>query len=788
MCLVCGAISGNLEMIDFDNWDYGGSDAYKAWQGAVEEALPGLLERLVIETTPSGGRHVVYRCEAPVSGSTKLVQREIIVGSDQPVYLGSKECVPRLNSSGEWIITPTIIETRGERSLFLCDPSPGYEVIQGELCVPPVVTSDERNVMLECARAMDETAPPKSDSTPLSPRVSGSLNGSSSRPGDDFNGRGDPREILLRHGWALEKAGKNEHWRRPGKTEGTSATLKDRIFYVFSSNAAPFEPNKGYLPFSVYALLEHHGDFSAAASALAAEGYGSREPTAVVARTEDSAADPPVSTMLTDVGNAGRLVDQYRDRIRYCYGPSQWMIWDGKRWRPDERGRIVKLCKKTALDILDEAKLALGKRQQELVKWAMASQRRERLTAMAVLAQPEVAVGPDELDTDPWAFNVLNGTIDLQSGDLRPHRREDLITKIAPVEYDAAATAPRFDRFLNEIFGGDLDLIRFVQRWHGHCLSADVREQYLLIYHGEGNNGKSVLLDTICAVMGDYAGEAPPDLVTVRKHAEHPTEIADLLGKRLVVASETEHEAELRLQLVKRLTGNARLKARLMRQDFFEFARTHKMILVTNNRPSIREDTEAVWRRLRLVPFEVVIPMADRDPNLMRALWDERAGILAWLVRGCVEWLREGLTEPDAVIHATEEYRGRANSIDAFLLDRCVLGDGLACATSDLKASYGDWCAQNQRMPIQGKAFAAALKERSCAPTKRGGNRHWVGLALDDQPSGQNGQIGHELSIEQPNTPHDGVNGNLPSNAPNASTDGSAKHSEHERTGGVADG
>lgn len=513
------------------------------------------------------------------------------------------------------------------------------------------------------------------------------------------------------------------------------------------------------------------------------------KPKPVVPSISDPETDSSsISRLMTDVGNAARLVHRYGNRIRFCYGPGQWLIWDGKRWKPDDRGRIIKLCKATALAIFDEAKQAEGDLQEELVRWAMMSQKRDRLTAMAALAQPEVAVGPDDLDADPWAFNVNNGTIDLRTGELRPHRRDDLITKIAPVEYDDTARAPRFDRFLEEIFGGDRDLIQFVQRWHGHCLSADIREQYLPIYHGEGNNGKSVLLDTISAVMGDYVGEAPPDLITVRKHPEHPTEIADLMGRRLVIASETERDAELRLQLIKRLTGNARLKARLMRQDYFEFARSHKMILVTNNRPSIREDTEAAWRRLRLVPFEVVIPKAKRDADLMRKLSSEKSGILAWLVQGCVDWLREGLTEPSAVMAATEAYRGCANSLDAFLLDRCVLGEGLACVTSELMAAYGGWCAQNKRVPIRGRAFAAALKERQCMPTKIGGQRHWIGLALDDGPSGQNGRNGRELPVERRTAPHEGDNGNIPSNPSNVSTGRSGASAERPVTGGVTDG
>jgi len=301
MCLVCGAVSGNLEMIDFDNWDGGGREAFGAWREAVEAACPGLVERLVTETTPAGGRHVVYRCETEVSGNTKLAQRRIEVDGPEPVVVGSKEYTPRQDAGGAWVATVTIIETRGEGGLFLCDPSPGYEVIQGDLREPPMISADERDVLLGCAWALDESpvpivdAPEQSAEIHSDPRRStGDPSRSTAvRPGDDFNDRGDPREVLLRHGWMMVRSGENEHWRRPGKSAGTSATLKDRVFYVFSTNAVPFESHKGYAPFAVYALLEHHGDFAAAASALAADGYGTAPDTAGVDLTA-FLADPPI--------------------------------------------------------------------------------------------------------------------------------------------------------------------------------------------------------------------------------------------------------------------------------------------------------------------------------------------------------------------------------------------------------------------------------------------------------------------------------------------------------------
>lgn len=243
--------------------------------------------------------------------------------------------------------------------------------------------------------------------------------------------------------------------------------------------------------------------------------------------------------------------------------------------------------------------------------------------------------------------------------------------------------------------------------------------------------------------MGDYAAEAPPDLVTVRKHPEHPTEIADLMGRRLVVASETEQGAELRLQLIKRMTGNARLKGRLMRRDYFEFARTHKLVLVTNNKPALRENTEAVWRRLRMVPFNVIIPPEERDMTLLQKLQAEWPGILTWLVRGCVEWLAEGLTEPRAVTVATLAYRSRANSVEAFLKECCSIGQGLYTPTAHLVHAYVEWCARNRCVPVQGRALADALKAKGCEPGKIGGDRHWLHICVNEPEPGRNGQNGH---------------------------------------------
>jgi hypothetical protein len=265
VCLICGAVSGNLEMLDFDL----AGEAFEPWWNVIQSANPDLLNRLVIEQSPSGGWHVVYRSQTPASSSLKLAQRKQPVDGPEEVTFFGKPYKPRKDANGAWHVILTMIETRGEGGLFLCAPSPRYELVQGDFANLPVITEAERELLLQTAWKLNQYVP---EVAPPPPTPSSSI--SDGRPGDDFNSRGDVREILCRHGWALAQGGENEYWRRPGKTSGWSATLKDNVFYVFSSSVSPFEPNQAYSPFSVYTHLEHSGDFAAAASALRSQGYG----------------------------------------------------------------------------------------------------------------------------------------------------------------------------------------------------------------------------------------------------------------------------------------------------------------------------------------------------------------------------------------------------------------------------------------------------------------------------------------------------------------------------------
>lgn len=445
--------------------------------------------------------------------------------------------------------------------------------------------------------------------------------------------------------------------------------------------------------------------------------------------TVGSIGKAPVKAFnLTDLGNAERLAGKYAGTIRYCHERGKWYVWSGTRWQLDTEGLPAQYAAAIARGLLAEAaKTDDPDKRSALAKWGLASENRTRLDAIVAIAKsrPELVVQAKDLDADPWSLNCLNGTVNLRDGTLRPHAKDDLNTRLAPVNYDHAADCPIFEAFLDRIFAGDKDLIGFVQRWIGYSLTGDITQQKLPIFYGVGANGKSVLLDTVMAIMGDYASPAPPNLLVKTGYQDHPTEIADLMGRRLVAASESEDGAALKIQLVKRLTGDQVLKARWMQGNYFSFQRTHKLILVTNNKPRVKEDSEAVWRRLFLVNFGVVIPTDQRDPRLLERLQAEWPGILAWMVRGCLDWQMGGLGQPPtSVVTATDANRASEDTVGKFIEERCDLVPEHYAIWSELFKAYRAWAEDAGERPMSSMSFAEYLtKHGVTSETRRIGRK-----------------------------------------------------------------
>lgn len=443
----------------------------------------------------------------------------------------------------------------------------------------------------------------------------------------------------------------------------------------------------------------------------------------------------------TDVGNSLRLVEAHGNDLRWVPQWATWLVWDGQRWARDHVGQAVQRAKDVAAQLVVEAANETDPdKRKAALKAAATSESAGRIEAMLRMAstEPGIPVLPDHLDANPWQLNVAPGTIDLRTGELRPHARQDHITKLANIDYQPDATAPTFEAFLERVVP-DPDVRNFLQEAVGYALTGDVSEQVMFFLHGSGANGKSTFLEAIQAMLGEYAKSAEPDLLLARNET-HPTGVADLQGARLVVSSEIEEGRRLAEATVKQLTGGDRIKARYMRQDFFEFTPTHKLFIAANHRPIIRGTDHAIWRRIRLVPFEVVIPPEERDRHLGQRLQAELPGILRWAVEGCLRWQQRGLSAPDAVMAATNEYRREMDVLGAFLDDQCVAGNTRWVMAGDLYHAYQQWCGDNGERAQSQRALGLLLSERGFENRKHGPNRRaaWFGIGLRtlDEPLG----------------------------------------------------
>jgi putative DNA primase/helicase len=438
----------------------------------------------------------------------------------------------------------------------------------------------------------------------------------------------------------------------------------------------------------------------------------------------------------TDVGNAERFSAQHGADVRYCHVWGKWLVWDGRRWAEDTTGEIMRRAKRTARSIYVEASNADDKQEREILgKWAALSERRDRLAAMIDLSKSEqpIPVSVESLDSDAWLLNCQNGTIDLRSGELREHRRDDYLTKVAPVEYPDRATGDPelWLAVLERIFAGRKQLIQFVQRLMGASLVGEVQEQILPILYGKGANGKTVLIETWCGLLGsDFAMKAPHDLLMASKTGRHPTELADLRGKRLVAAVETEDGGRLSEARVKELTGGDKIRARRMREDFWEFPPSHTVVLATNHKPVVRGTDHAIWRRLRLIPFSVTIPDHQQDKELTTKLKAEWPRILQWAVKGCSDWQTDGLKAPDEVMLATKEYRSDSDVLEQFIEECCIVGQQYEAGASELYSAYKSWAEKRYEWAENQTRFGNQLAEREYEKRKTNGVIVYRGIAV----------------------------------------------------------
>jgi len=432
--------------------------------------------------------------------------------------------------------------------------------------------------------------------------------------------------------------------------------------------------------------------------------HGPRLQIQDVAQDDEPVASSDESVWGTEDALALAFTRRYHKDWRYVATWGRWLVWDGNRWRTEETlaatDLIRNVCRHAALKSGNPklaAKLASAGTVSGVERLARADRRH--------------AASTEEWDAEPWLLNTTAGVTDLRSGRERAHDRNDRMTKIATAR--PRGDCPTWRKFLGEITGADEPLQAYLQRVVGYALTGSTQEHAVFFLYGTGANGKSVFLNTLAAILGDYATNAPMDTFMETRNERHPTDLAGLRGARFVTAIETEQGRRWAESKIKNLTGGDKITARFMRQDFFAFFPQFKLFVAGNHKPAIRNIDEAMKRRLHLIPFTITIPPEKRDKNLQQKLLAERDGILAWAVEGCLAWQRLGrLDPPQQVLDATEAYFEGEDALGRWLDERCVLASNAKSLTSDLFADWKQWADAAGEFVGSQKRFSDLLVSR----------------------------------------------------------------------------
>ena len=571
----------------------------------------------------------------------------------------------------------------------------------------------------------------------------------------------------------------------PGKKAAQAAAKKVRVRVTLPR----FADDEAGSDFNDLATL-HGLDVvkTAIESALNQKAEKESPATGTAPETEQQGENRPNPYRGTDDANADLLLELHGADIRFCPPWDKWLLWSGSHWRIDDRLDIDRLAAdvprmlrslainrtqqrqdiliqaadlmtqinaggdqvqplKKDYERLREREIAIGKEADWLIRLAAQLEGTGKRGAMLTATRHKVVIHHSDLDKGHFLLNASNGTVDLQTGVLRPHERVDLLTHHVEIPYLQNATAPAWLAFLHSTLSGDAELIQFAQRAIGYSLTGDVREQVLLICHGVGSNGKSVFLNILRKLLGALAIQAAPDLLMADKQRRHPTEQADLFGKRIIVCQETGEGRRFNETLVKQLTGGDGIRARRMHEDFWEFNPTHKLWLSTNHKPEIKGTDHAIWRRIRLIPFNVKFTddgEPRKNPDMEAQLTAELPGILAWAVAGCLDWQRHGLQQPQAVKDATAGYQAEMDVLAAWISECCISGKKYEAKAADLYASYSRWCEQSGEHPENQRKWGMRLTERGFIRERRMVGFFWIGIGLLDRSDSMNHMNQHE--------------------------------------------
>lgn len=733
LALICGAVSGNLEMTEVEGRACS-SDTLMDIGIRMDEMGAGHIWDLLngpegySEMSPSGGLHLLYRIsDHEVPGNTKIA------------------------NDGEGLV---LAETRGHGGYVIVAPTPGvchpsgdpWDLINGAYGKLPSVTWVERNLLhraLQSALGGPPSPPEPAVLPDLPPRSTG-LSAAGLTPGDDYEQHTDWGEILEPHGWHLEsRRGTERHWTRPGKDirEGASATTgrasdRDRL-YVFSTSTV-FQSEVPYTKFGAYALLNHNNDYSAAARELVRLGFGEKREVAVpdTLPLPGGIEEEPFTGRLTEYGNAEQLWQRVKGRYHWIHEAKVFVRWDGRQWVEDIGGHLVRELWRLTEDMATHAE-ATG----DLVrrKWAAQSQNSSRITATLNLlkVQEGCTLQVRDFDQERGFLTVANGALNLRTGELHPHDPGRLNTRMFGASYDPSAECPEFVGFMEAALP-DEEMRNYVQRALGYSLLGDVDQRSIFWIFGPPGTGKSTILDAMRSLFADYGATAAA--CAFRAKAKDFTgpqnELHALRGKRFVTTSETAESTLFDEDLLKRLSGRDQITSRDLYQGSQEWTPECALWLSTNVAPRFTTDDSAIWRRTKLIPFMTVFTGTGEVTDFARRiLAPEQNGILNWLLAGLRDYLAHGLGEPESVQEMAKEQRAQSDSVARFIdeqvLDGILLMDPAErIRTVELFHQYLEWARQNGERALGSRRFHNRVM--SGFPTldhaKIGGYTFWTGL------------------------------------------------------------
>ena len=435
----------------------------------------------------------------------------------------------------------------------------------------------------------------------------------------------------------------------------------------------------------------------------------------------------------TDGGNGEAFKLLHGDRFRFDHTRRLWLVWNGRYWARDVDGAADRAALQTARKRRSAAASMIDSLSvKERIGWALWSESVWRRKAMLESARSMEGLATTSacFDRKHFLLTVGNGTLDLRAGKLRPVRPEDLITRASDIPYDATARCPEWERFLQAVFNGDAALINFVWRAVGYSLTGDTREQCLFLLFGLGANGKSTFLEILLRLLGHHAATTPFSTFMLQKNQGPRNDLAALHGARLVKAVETQRQAALDEPVIKEITGGDTIAARFLYGEFFSFKPKFKVWLATNQKPVIRGTEDAIWRRIRLIPFNRQFKGSHRDPTMSGKLVGELDGIQAWAVRGCLFWQKQGLGEAPSVESATSQYRQESDQVGRFLEDKCLFDREHQISGSELYEAYASWSRSQGEEPEPNNVFARSIAGRRIIKKRGRQGMLYQGLGL----------------------------------------------------------